>query len=157
MLDKQRLIQEAYNKTQMVSIKHNGKNKNQCYIMSFDDDTITILYNNKQLTLPISEMDFNVDTSEEFYRDFICKQFVGMSFDKLRNHLYNLDKDCRTVIARTRSSHPTKIESTINDVSLVAAETYGTITAIKLTKDGQSYTVRKSYSVTSRQWESRIL
>ena len=157
MLDKQKLIQEAYNKTHMVSIKHNGKNKNKCYIMSFDNDNITISYNGKQLTLPTSEVDINIDTSEEFYRDFICKQIVGMSFDQLRNYLYNTDNGYRRLIAKTTRSRPTRIESEIDDVSLIAAETYGTITAIRLIKDGQSYIVRKPYSMTSRQWETRIL
>jgi len=158
-MDKMSVIQKAYNSAQRISIYQKGRNNNDLQILNYTNDMVTFLKGTKQFSLPMDEVQINIDYTDRFYRDMYCMEKTGMDFDKLADHIENLyhwDKceDVTQVGYKYGSSSAKRLDVTVNGLYLVAAMTYGTVTGIRF-PDGTR--VSKYYSNTSSRWESRIL
>lgn len=158
---KKEIIKEAYEKKVKVTIRHKDKNRNECLIVDYNDQDVSFVWAGKRLTLPIDEISFDIDGSVEFYRDFISRKEFGMDWKHLQSLLEYRAKykdefeDVVTEqIARTRISKPTRIYATVEGKRVTAAMTYGTVTAVRLPN---SMVLRQRYSVTSSQWENRLI
>ena len=152
------IIKEAYNRTIPVSIRLNDRNTNNLQVVSYTDDMVTFLKNRKKIEMPISNVDFNVDYSEDFYRDLYCKEKVDMTWEQLQSYIeraYNCnDCDYDQIGNKYSASSAKRIYITVNDLDLIAAMTYGTVTGVRFPG---GVIVNQHYSVTSSQWERRIL
>lgn len=154
------LLQKLYNVSAHVSIYTKGRNNNDLQILSYTNDMVTFLKGTKRIEVPMDDFTINEDYSEKVYRDIYCKEKVGMTFEELQNLIETKvsrndpDVDITQVGYKYGLSSAKKIVVTVNDLELVAAMTYGTVTGIRF-PDGTI--VQQKYSVTSSQWQNRIL
>lgn len=154
------IIKAAYDKSIQLSIYQNGKNNNNLHVVSYTDDMVTFLKGRKTFELPIEDLCINTDYSDSFYRDMYCQDKVGMTFDQLQSFIEakvsrkDPDVEITQVGYKYGSSSAKRIEVTVNDLNLIAAMTYGTVTGVRFP---DRTIVEHKYSVTSSQWQNRIL
>jgi hypothetical protein len=159
-MNKTDLLQKLYNTSAYLSIYTKGRNNNDLQILSYTNDMVTFLKGTKKIEIPMDDFTINVDYSEKIYRDIYCKEKVGMTFEQLQSLIEDKvsrkdpDVDVTQIGYKYGLSSAKRIIVTVNGLELVAAMTYGTVTGIRF-PDG--VIVEQKYSVTSSQWQNRIL
>lgn len=156
------LLETMFDKNESIDKIQTNDNKNFLgwVIQKYNpqENFIRIKKNKQEKELKISDIyyiAFHYHSSKTF-NDFICKRFFNKPFAELQGFLEsearNKSKNVSlTTMARTRSSKPTFIESSLDGTPVEAVMTYGTVTDIVV---DHQYSVGKWYSTTSSQWAS---
>jgi len=152
------IIKNAYNKSQRLSIVYKDKTMNDVQVVSYTENMVRFLRGRKFLDIKPEEFIIKKDFSEPFYRDMYCKSQVDMTWEQLQSYIeraFNCNEcDYEQIGNKYGSSSAKKIYVTVKGMELTAAMTYGTVTGVKF-PDGTI--VDQKYSVTSSQWQNRIL